>query len=391
MGSGCNKNSRNSGACNGDQVTSSHCVNWQGASYPNLNICVGDTLSEVGEFILSKLISLSKAEGITVSDLVSGCDDLDIKLKNSDSSLHAIFSLILEEQCSIEDAIKKLNVKVEDSVITVDASKLCPDAKTISEVQQCVIDNVVSIKKSLENLSKNLGNLSSENNTIVESISRTIGDFLLSNLKSCNAGIETSGTGKNATINLLGINPPGAYIWGEFDISKFDSTGLGTDIYCGYALANGRNGTIDMRNRIPSMAAKIQGVTKTFDYLTNYGDIQGLDKITLNSSQIPNHEHVVDDPGHDHEYAYQGGGKQVGKNSGGGETAGATNNVSGKTSNSKTGITVGAIKGVHSQPVDVRQNTVYLVWVKRVSGFSQVATQNSQFNINSSNNIILNE
>lgn len=111
MGSGCNKNSRNSGACSSDQITSSHCVNWQGATYPNLNICTGDTLSELGEVILGKLISFSKAEGISVSDLTSGCEDLDVKLKNSDSSLHAIFSLILEEQCSIDEAIKKTECK----------------------------------------------------------------------------------------------------------------------------------------------------------------------------------------------------------------------------------------------------------------------------------------
>lgn len=390
MGSGCNKSNRSSGECGSGQITSSHCVNWQGEAYSNFGICTGDSLTEVGVSILNKLIEFSKAEGIHINDITTDCEHLNVKLKNTDKSLYSIVNLILNEQCSFTDALKLLDAKIENSVITVDASKLCADARNMNDIQQCIIDNVVTIKKSLENLTKNLGDISSDNNTIVENISNTIGDFLISNLKSCNAGIETTGSGKNTSINILGINPPGAYVWGEFDISKFDSTGLGSGIYCGYALANGRNGTIDMRNKIPSMAAKIQGVTKTFDYLTNYGDIQGSDKIVLNASQLPNHEHDIQDDGHTHDYSYQGGGKQVGKNSGGGETAGATNNTSGITSGSTSNVTVKGVKGNHSQPIDNRQGTVYLVWVKRVSGFTPVTSQNSQFNINS-NNFILNE
>lgn len=381
MGSGCNSSS--APKCPDDQMTSSHCVLWQGQTYANLGVCTGDSLTEVGDVILKSLENLEKSEGIYIKNLTAKCEDLEVKLKNTDYSLYQIVKLALDNQCDLQTAIDELNATVEASKVTIDATQLCPSATTNQEVQQCVVDSIVELKKSLENIIIQLGDVPNNSSSITTTISTTIGQFLFNNINSCNGGIQKSGSGATAQIDFVGIVPPGGYIWGEFDISKFDSTGMGTDIYCGYALANGRNGTIDMRHRIPSMSSKIQGVTRSFISLTDIGSVQGADQIKLLSSQLPDHEHNIEQTPHSHGYSYQGGSKQVGKNAGSGEQAGSTTSYTANTNSANANIEVKGVKGTVGSFIDIRQSTVYQVWIKRVAGFSAINTNQPIINDNS--------
>ena len=79
MGTGCS-NSSASGCAPADRL-SSNCVVWQGEAYPEFGICTGDTITEVTETILNKLILFAKGEGIILSELTAGCYELDYKLK----------------------------------------------------------------------------------------------------------------------------------------------------------------------------------------------------------------------------------------------------------------------------------------------------------------------
>lgn len=372
MGSGCNSNT--TPKCPEDQMTSSNCVLWQGQAYPNLGVCTGDSLTEVGDVILKNLEQFAEGEGFSLKTMTAKCETLEVKLKNTDYSLYSIVKLALDNQCDLQSAIDQLNATVEENKVTIDATKLCPAAETNQEIQQCIIDSIVELKKSLENITTQLGDVTNNSTSITNTITSSIGQFIQANINSCNGGIQKSGTGATAKIDFVGIVPPGGYLWGEFDISKFDSTGMGTDVYCGYALANGRNGTIDMRHRIPSMSSKIQGVTRSFTSLTDVGSVQGSDRITLLASQLPDHEHNIEQTPHSHGYNYQGGTKQVGKNAGNGESAGGTNSLTANTNSANANIEVRGVKGTVGQFIDIRQSTVYQVWIKRVSGFSAINT-----------------
>lgn len=378
MGTGCG-NSSNFGRCPENDRTSSHCVVWQGESFPTLGICTGDTLTEVEDVVLRKILDFAEGKGIKISDLSVGCEDLNTELKNSDKTLFTILDIILKKECSMSEAIKQLQLKVDGLEYNLNYEGLCESITTNQQGQQCVIDTVKSLKQQLTALEQQLGVISNSSNssTITQIVNNLVGDTLAQKIQSCNAGIQKQGSGANTVLNFVGIVPPGGYLWGEFDISKFDSTGMGTDIYCGYALANGRNNTIDMRNEIPSMASNIPGVSRSFDIreVTSIGDRKGANFKVINKNNVPDHEHEVNDPGHKHDVQVRNNNKVVGKNSGGGEHATDTSSNIINTGVSATNITVGAVKGEKGVPFDVRQSTIYQVWVKRVSGFSSANTQ----------------
>lgn len=82
------------------------------------------------------------------------------------------------------------------------------------------------------------------------------------------------------------------------DIALFDSTGLGTDRWVGWAVADG------------STYATPTGTFTTRDYRDRFmvgsglsysvGDTGGADSVTLSTAQIPAHTHAPTDPGHNH-------------------------------------------------------------------------------------------
>ncbi len=374
MGSGCGNN-LSQGTCTDASRTSSHCVIWQGAAYENLGICTGDMITEVGEVILKKLEDFAAGKGISLRDMTVDCESLNKDIQNTDKSLFALLKLALSNQCGLDEAINKLKLDVESLIYNLDYSGLGCEITTQQQGQQCLIDNVKSLKAQISALEQQLGIVTDSSNNLTNVINNTVNDVIATKITSCNAGIQQTGSGSTFALNFVGIVPPGGYLWGEFDISKFDNTGKGTDIYCGYALANGRNGTIDMRNEVPSMAANIQGVPRTFTDLTSIGSRRGSDTKLINANQLPDHEHNIIDPGHIHTYVYRNSTKQVGKNSGSGEGAASDASGTGNTGSSSTGIQVKGVKGNKGQLFDVRQSTIYQVWIKRIAGFSAVNTQ----------------
>jgi len=381
MGSGCGSY-RNYGGCPDSSRTSSHCVTWQGETYENLGICTGDTLTEVGETILQKIEQFAQGQGIKVQDLTADCEQLNKELQNTDKTLYSVLKLILNKQCSFDEAVAALQAGIDSLNYNLDYSGVGCTTQSRQQSEQCLIDTVAELKQQVEDLYAQLGVVASNANGFSSTVNNIVSQTLANRITSCNAGIQVSGSGENVALNFVGIVPPGGYLWGEFDITKFDNTGMGTGIYCGYALANGRNGTIDMRNRIPSMAANIQGVPRVFDDLTAIGQVRGADYKLINANQLPSHEHTVIDPGHTHTMVHRGATKMVGKNAGSGEAATDVVSTTSNTNAATTGIQVKGLVGAHGQAFDVRQSTMYQVFIKRVAGFSSVNTQQPIVNLN---------
>jgi hypothetical protein len=368
MGTGCSSNSV--GKCPPSDRLSSNCVVWQGDSYPELGICTGDTITEVTEIVLTKIIDFTNGEGITISDLVAGCESIDRKLRDTDYSLAKILEVIVNEQCRIDEVVDSIGTTVDEAGrITIDVSCLTPTPVTsVKDFHQLLVDSICENKSKIDDITSGL-----PSRPITSIIREEIANFLTSSLLSCNDAIQRSGSGEATTFNIVGA-PIGTLHFGMYDLTKFDSTGLGTGIYCNYALANGRNGTVDMRDYVPAMASNISGVARTFSLSTNVGDVAGENTSQLTVSNLPPHNHSIniDQEPHKHELPFSDA--TPGKGGDAGDTGRrsikiepyATYHLETKLStidiNASTTNTVGAT----SKTFENRQPTRYGVWIQRI-------------------------
>lgn len=75
------------------------------------------------------------------------------------------------------------------------------------------------------------------------------------------------------------------------DDTIFETTGgtkgIGKGIYLGYAIANGNNGTIDMRGLFPMPYSDIDATFSTV------GDSAGAKTVTLTKANLPTHQHTI--------------------------------------------------------------------------------------------------
>jgi len=291
MGSGCTNKSTNVGKCLDKDIVSSYCVNWQGKPFETLGVCTGDNLTEVGETILNELVKLEQGEGITIDDILAGCADLDLKIQNSDKSLKSFIKILLEQGCSFETAISQVTVQLNEA-FQVD-TKCIGEVTSKQDFNQKVVDKLCDMQNQLTILQESFQEQEGEQSEILTTIKEIIGDSILNKITNCNGAIVKNGSGDTATLEFRGMIPIGGRIYGDFDLTKFDNTGKGVDIYCGYALCNGKNGTVDMRDFVPAMATNIPGVTRLFDHTTNVGDNLGSNSVTLTIAQIPSHNHII--------------------------------------------------------------------------------------------------
>lgn len=383
MGTGCT--GTKVGTCAPSDRLSSNCVIWQGDAYERFGICTGDTITEVTEVVLYKLIEFAEGEGIHLAHLTAGCTELEDKLRRTDYSLFQIVDLLFKENCRLDEAVTRLGATIDSaSRITIDTSCLTTTPiRTREELDRAFLEAICTNTERLDALTSGLSAPSGGSDSsgdLLSTIREEIGNFLLAKLGSHNGVVEKTGSGSAANINIIGV-PMRGTVFGDFDLTKFDSTGKGTGIYTNFALANGNNGTIDMRGYVPSMATTISGVARTFSISQSPNSIAGNDTTTLSSANLPNHTHtttVTQEP-HRHVkyegvlptfgYAQNvsfstGGAKPLAFRSEIGHSADHQEFTSEETV--PITVTVSGVTGATNQPIDNRQPTRYGVWIQRI-------------------------
>lgn len=372
MGSGCNNNVSSKAAC--VTVISSDCAIYSGDSVPLLGICCGDTVTEVEKAIIDKLLEVLQGTGITLESVtLENCTYLKTLFGNKSKTLVNLVQLLVDSDCTLRALIKKL----EDQLLQTGSNfqfdlkclddSCCPSNVTRDQIMQMLIDKVCELETIINEIQSSTGGINTTINNVV-------GNFLNTAINTCsNTGIKKTGTGADTRILLVGMPPPESYIPYFGPLQYFDASGKGIDgtPACGWYIANGQNGTIDMRGY--TFAGATEGVgsnpldarvdpailnqpTAAAGYKTKKGEVFN----TLTVQQMPSHTHILTDPGHSHTYTYPTPEKFSGNKF---DSANRQNTETRTTSVATTGITIGNTGS--NQPHNNVQPTVYGVWITR--------------------------
>lgn len=370
MGSGCSGNIPSKQAC--AQVFSTDCGIWQGPSVPILGICCGDTITEVETAIITKLLEVLDGTGIDLS-MVNLNNALYLKtlLGAKDKNLLNLIQLLVDSDTNLRKLIDELNAKISVTgpAFTFDLKCLvdecCPPTLTRDEILQLAVNKICQIDTIVKELQDNSGGVG-------DTINNIVGDFIGSAINTCGeTGIKKTGTGKDTKVTIVGIPPPESYIPYFGTLSYFDASGKGMDgtPACGWYIANGLNGTVDMRGYVfggatsgvgggaldPRVDPVLQG-QPTLN--TAMKDARGEAFHKLIAPEMPSHTHPLTDPGHSHTVT-----GRVGISDNADDRGVMESNGNQQTSSDKTGITIGSTGG--DQPHNNIQPTKYGVWITR--------------------------
>ncbi|TXH08740.1 MAG: hypothetical protein E6R03_17660 [Hyphomicrobiaceae bacterium] len=316
MGSGCSPTG--SGGLSALRPTPDTSVIYTGNALPSLGICTGDTLAEVDAVILQQIINFSQGVGISVPDIdLTQCDCFIAKVgccgKESCQTLTCILQAYLDCLCELYSDVEDLKVKVaamyDGPYVTKCLSNVNSSSK-LPAIMNELISEFCALVTTVAALQTQVNNLST-------GLPTTIGNFLNTALTSCagSSGLKKTGSGSTFKATFMGFTPIGGIImYGGTLTGKFDSSGLGlaTTDMCGWALANGANGTIDMRGYFPvgvndgSMGSGSQNseVDNAANPGQNYAQNAhgGAIKVALSAAMcaVAPHSHTVTDPGHSH-------------------------------------------------------------------------------------------
>lgn len=358
------------------------CIKYTGPNYTGLGILTGDTLAKDLIIILDKLTEILNQGEIELDSITPNCAFVQNALANKDSKLSTIVQAILDSLCNLNDKIEAVDAKIEPPFSFNTNCLTITGESTRNKIIQALIDKVCQNTQQLDNITEEIG----DTEDIFTNIEQIIGNTVLSMLSSCQGGVVKTGSGATAAISFNAQVPIGTYLFGKWPVSAFDSTGKGLPSagLCGYAMCNGNNGTDDIRGQKLAMATNLPGPAllpfvsagSDLDIPTNIGSRKGQYKITLNSTQIPNHTHntTVTDPGHSHMgvSVYHGGSGADPISDQLFERDSRPPNLfrsPAATSTSTTGITVNitGVTGGSGQSHENRDPTLYVNCIQRIS------------------------
>lgn len=385
MGSGCANTVSSKSAC--VELTSADCVIYQGDSIPLLGICCGDTISEVEEALINKLLTVLDGTGIVLSGVtLENAAFLKNLLGGNDKTLLNMVQLLVDSDSNLRNLITGIQQQL---VPTGDnfqydlkclASSCCQGGTvTTDEIIQMLIDKYCDIQTILNQITDTAGNITS-------TVSSTIGNYIAAHIKTQNGqGITVTGTGSTTTVTLTRTPPRTIAIpyWGP--LSNFNSSGVGlvgTDAagwhimngldgfpnWTGYAFAQtnvGMAGTLDAR--VNANALNLP------DMVVPYGEKRGELYHTISMAELPAHNHTITDPGHTHPNVkmYHGPINWGNKNSShvvsfdGGHATGVLEAPQQEQQSAKTGITINSTGS--TQPHNNVPPTVYGVWIAPIN------------------------
>ena len=388
MGSGCANTVSSKNSCT--QLVSAGCVIYEGDSVPILGICCGDTISEVEEAIINKLVAVLDGTGILLSNVtLENAPFLKNLLNGKDKTLLNMIQLLVDSDTNLRALVAALQAQLTPSGDNYQFDLGCleseDDITTRDQITQLLITKVCSLQTIVQNLIDAGTDDGIDTSVIVSSI----GNYILANISTpSGTGLIKTGTGGTAKISIIGMPPPKSAIpyWGP--LSYFDADGKGiTGSPCdGWHQLNGKDGYPDWRGYTFAMAtsgvpggnldARVDATALNLPLaVSTYGSKKGelAHKVTI--PELPAHTHILDEgEGHDHPSFYHPFRRDV---KGGGnadiifedqdKTYNRTNAQDpGKpfVGKAKTGITMASVGG--NQPVNIIQPTVYGVWISRI-------------------------
>ena len=351
MGSGCQPKPP-SGTCG--NILSSNCIRYEGPPVPLLNICPGDTITETQQAIITKLLELAEGAGINLEAVnLKNCRYLLDKHPAGKKTLHSLFQLLVDASCLLKQDLDQLRKIIADSGTNISFDLGCiepiPGKSDANKVIQALINTVCKLSQKVTDIIQNAGNTT----IITTSINQALSGLI--STPGHNGLTKTTTPAGQVTYSITALVPPGTMLPYGGSLANFDSSGKGLPgtVMEGWFLCNGNNGTIDMRGFVP--VGIIQGAggqaldgivdpVKNQDVTMNYtmGQAGGKARVTLEVSQMPNHSHLVSDPGHSHSYDYPKGDRFRGDKF---DAAKANDYYSKTTSKATTGITISAAGG----------------------------------------------
>lgn len=300
----CNNNSNFS-----NNISDKNIV-YTGVAIPSLGICTGDSLAKIEGILLQKLTDFASAIGISVPSIdLTTCPAFSSCLTCCDTctDLACLLDCYKNAICGLYTQVQTLQTDVNAlkgpyNIGCLDSTKV-NSASTLSAIVQELILEFCNLITAFNALNSTVGGLTAGINT-------TIGNFLSTALGSCQGPsvLNKTGTGASTTFSLRGFTPVGGLIaFAGTTSGRFDSTGLGiagTDA-CGWAIANGNNGTVNMTGQVPVGLTNMGGtlpsnasgliLTATGAQIGEAGHI-----LTAPESGNPGNSVTVTDPGHRH-------------------------------------------------------------------------------------------
>ncbi len=241
-------------------------ISWQGDAVEELDICIGDSLTYVGNIVLTKIKDLLKGRGIVLDDLVlSDCEYIQDLLGIQEKNLLNVLKVYKEAICELKDDLDTVTLNIEKfttiseytlDCLVVDSSESCgtPDFK---ELIQAIITKLCALNTQFESIAE----------TIMEAIEEGAGNFIGAGaITSCGGnGYSVSGTGATTVVKFEALVPPNCPIIYRGSLSFFDVNGIGlpNSPYCGWYLCNGSNGT-------PTSSSLPQNISGTIQYIIRF-------------------------------------------------------------------------------------------------------------------------
>lgn len=290
MGSGCTTNNTTNNLFQAPIPDTQ--VQYKGPSIPALNICTGDLLSEVEAVVLQRIVDYATGKNICIpnidltlcklfaSDTVSCCktdcnqlDDLMVIIFNALCTLYGDFT-------SLQSLFDALN----NGPYNIACLKNLGTNPTLSLIIQELITEFCALQAQVTALAASIPTTSQ--------IQTIIGNFLSTAVNSCNTQLKKTGSGSSIQLTFSGFVPLGGIIPYAGPLTVFDSSGKGlpNTEACGWALANGLNGTVDMKGNVPVGTTNMGGnsltsITSGATY--NLNDTGGLIFAPLVNANIP--------------------------------------------------------------------------------------------------------
>lgn len=340
---------------NCEELLYDNCMKYTGETIEALGICQGDPISKIHEVIIETLMEALEGTNIVPADVtLENCVYLKQQLGSKNPNLSNLLQLLIDSNCTLKQLIDDLTPDPY-SFNTACLSGL-PANPNRDDILQSALNLLCSIKTTVDAFPTTYVKQSDLTNLVLQIIEANKED-------SPNVGLQY----KDRLIPEVAVPYFGT-------LSNFDNTGKGLSsagfdkIY----ICNGSNGTPDMRGRtVVGAVRNIPGGTLDLAVSpTNPLNIQPVDysikdkfgenfhKLTI--TEIPQHSHSVNDPGHSHSLPPNIHVKgTIGGGEGGTDERGPYSNLF--TSVKTTGITIGNAGG--DQAHNVRQPSIAGVWI----------------------------